>query len=70
MLDAETGLMDQSYAAAWQLGRLLALSSASFANALSAWSADLTRRRLREEEMLRTRGGGGAPVLPNTLAAW
>ena len=32
--DKETGLFDVSYAAAWQLGRLLALQAPEFASAL------------------------------------
>ena len=35
--DPETGLLDMSYAAAWQLGRLLALQDKAFATALYLW---------------------------------
>jgi hypothetical protein len=34
VLDPKTGLLDLSYAAAWQLGRLLAMASTSFADGL------------------------------------
>lgn len=40
----ETGLFDVSYAAAWQLGQLLALSNRQFSSALYAW-----QRRVAEE---------------------
>ena len=42
--DPETGLFDTTYAAAWQLGRLLALQNQSFALALSR-ARDTLRRR-------------------------
>jgi len=50
--DPETGLFDTTYAAAWQLGRLLALQNQSFALAL-----DRARRMLRataEQAMRRS----------------
>jgi len=48
--DPDTGLFDTTYAAAWQLGRLLALQNQSFALAL-----DRTRKalRARAEELMR-----------------
>lgn len=42
--DPETGLFDLSYAAAWQIGRLLALSDKEFAVALMNW-----RKQMRTE---------------------
>jgi hypothetical protein len=42
--EPEMGLLDVSYAAAWQLGRLLALQSREFSSALMAW-----RRRARRD---------------------
>ncbi|MEO7216113.1 hypothetical protein [Mucilaginibacter sp.] len=36
-LDVETGVFDISYAAAWQLGRLLALENPGFSGAISDW---------------------------------
>lgn len=37
VFDSTTGMFDTSYAVAWQLGRLLALSDAQFAEDLSRW---------------------------------
>lgn len=37
IFDPATGLFDQSYAVAWEAGRLLALSSQSFATSLMLW---------------------------------
>jgi hypothetical protein len=50
--DPDTGLFDVTYAAAWQLGRLLALQNQSFALAL-----DRARRalRARAEQLMRRR---------------
>lgn len=60
--DDATGLFDVSYAAAWQLGRLVALQKADLANALlHERSADVTKRVLREaNHMLEERPNGGA----------
>ncbi|MBZ5555972.1 MAG: hypothetical protein LAO77_01725 [Acidobacteriia bacterium] len=50
--DYNTGVMDVSYAAASQLGRLLALQDRSFARALCAWRSTIQRmlRRSAPEE--------------------
>ncbi len=48
--DPDTGLFDVTYAAAWQLGRLLALQNQSFALALNR-----TRKTLRAEAELQMR---------------
>lgn len=42
--DPDTGLFDVTYAAAWQLGRLLALQNASFSLALNR-----ARKMIRQE---------------------
>lgn len=41
--DPKTGLFDASYAAAWQIGRLLALADASFARTMLAWRRELQK---------------------------
>ena len=43
--DESTGMFDISYAAAWQLGRLLALQNVAFSKALNDWKADYKRER-------------------------
>ena len=42
LFDPTTGMFDTSYAAAWSLGRQLALQDTAFATALYRWKADLT----------------------------
>ncbi|GAA4727131.1 DUF6603 domain-containing protein [Phytohabitans rumicis] len=54
---------DRGFAAAWQLGRLLALSSKPFAAALYRWK----RRRAQQ---LRTGADGTPPPVPAAVAAW
>jgi hypothetical protein len=68
--DAQTGMFDVSYAAAWQLGQLLALQSRSFSVALYNW-----RHRLRsdavaaaEQELLETLLGGAFESVVQTRA--
>lgn len=46
----EMGMVDISYAAAWQLGRILALSSSSFSSALQSFSEDVHLARMRLDE--------------------
>ncbi len=57
LVDEERGIVDHSYAAAWQLGRLAALSSSSFALALRRCSRDVFLGAMRQEEL---RGGAVA----------
>jgi hypothetical protein len=42
--DPETGMLDVSYAAAWQIGRLLALQNKHFASALFKWKQENSRK--------------------------
>jgi len=44
--DPEVGLFNVSYAAAWQLGRLLALQAPAFATALFSWKDGLVAQAL------------------------
>jgi hypothetical protein len=56
--DPDTGLFDVTYAAAWQLGRLLALQNQGFALALDRARATLrakAERLMREEELRQLR---------------
>lgn len=43
IFDPTTGMFDASYAAAWTLGRLLALQDAGFSNALYKWKRGLSQ---------------------------
>lgn len=51
----DTGMFDVSYAAAWQLGRLLALQNGHFATTLYNWKRSNTQTAIAnfEEEMIR-----------------
>lgn len=51
VVDERNGMVDHAYAAAWQIGRLMALSSASFAAALRSWSRAVYLEALRQEEL-------------------
>lgn len=66
--DPQTGMFDVSYAAAWQLGRLLALQSRSFSVALYEWRRSLGRAAAAVAEQARVRDGLGG-MLPSVLAA-
>ncbi len=64
--DSRTGMLDVSYAVAWQIGRLLALSSPQFASSLSRWrqqgqvlsdrllQAKILNQQFREEQLFIT----------------
>jgi hypothetical protein len=57
--DPATGMFDASYAAAWQLGRLLGLGSPRFASAMAAWRRSLidrTNGAVAQDQVTRTRG--------------
>jgi hypothetical protein len=58
--DAQTGMFDVSYAAAWQLGQLLALQSRSFSVALYNWRHQLHANVVAaaETELLEQLPGG------------
>ena len=54
--DDTNGMMDLTYAGAFQLGRLLALQDSGFTQALCGWRSQVQRRvraRLEKEELLR-----------------
>ena len=70
----DVGMFDAGYAAAWELGRLLALQSADFATTLYDWKRRRAQRRLRTQ--LKSAVGFPLTVLeiddemPATAAAW
>ena len=55
---SDVGMLDTGYAAAWQLGRLLALQNTAAANAMYAW------KRRRAQSAKRTTGGTPLAVAP------
>jgi len=59
---AGTGMFDLSYAAAWQIGRLIALSDANFCTALMAWRQSLEQAQNQQQSTVdfaqRVPGGG------------
>ncbi|HEX9885544.1 MAG TPA: hypothetical protein VGA70_03610 [Longimicrobiales bacterium] len=60
--DPGTGLMDVTYAAAWQMGRLLALQSQGFATGLRGWRRDNVARTLLSARHDVVRGRLGAAI--------
>ena len=48
--DPELGMLDVSYSAAWQLGRLLALQDKAYSIALYGWKRELERRLVAQAE--------------------
>jgi hypothetical protein len=44
-----TGMFDMSYACAWQIGRLVALSSATFSAALAEWRRELANQQNEQQ---------------------
>ncbi|MEG3125128.1 hypothetical protein [Sphingomonas sp. GB1N7] len=57
--DAETGLFDASYAAAWQLGRLLALQSRDFSTTVYAWREGELRKAVAASARMAHRAAFG-----------
>lgn len=81
--DAELGMLDTSYAVAWQLGQLLGLRDAAFATALAAWKHANVRAQFlaAEHQVLSARLGPAlavvaapdlppGPDFPPVVAAW
>lgn len=56
----EWGLFDVSYAAAWQLGRLLALHNRGFSTALYQWKRDSRLQKIMQQEKQKTAQALGA----------
>jgi len=51
--DPELGMLDVSYAAAWQLGRLMAMREKSFAYALYQWKQEVARKTFSDQQTSR-----------------
>ncbi|HEX2210365.1 MAG TPA: hypothetical protein VHG93_21990 [Longimicrobium sp.] len=71
----DTGMFDASFAAAWELGRLLALASTPFAAGLYGWRHGLTHfahsgAHLAEPHLPVLSSGSGAPPLPEVVLDW
>jgi hypothetical protein len=72
--DPDSGMADISYAAAWQLGRLLALQSKSFAGPLYQWKRAMSRKtaaavvHAQLNVTFATMLGGAAPEMGATVA--
>jgi hypothetical protein len=67
VFDPTTGLLDESYAAAWLLGRLLALQDKGFSTGLYAWKKGLNAKVIQaiEDELLAERFASLIAALPN-----
>ncbi|HEY7874307.1 MAG TPA: hypothetical protein VIG64_04205 [Actinomycetota bacterium] len=68
VFDPATGMFDVGHAAAWELGRLLALRDKAFASALFRWKVRETRAAASalEQDVLADRIGAAAQVTPGT----
>jgi hypothetical protein len=51
--DPDWGMLDVSYAAAWQLGRLMAMREKSFAYALYQWKQEVARKTFHDHQTSR-----------------
>jgi hypothetical protein len=71
--NATHGMFDVSYAAAWQLGRLLALQSKSFSVSLYNWKRSHAQKiKDAEQQIAHLRLEGPAPSLdlPRSVSTW
>jgi hypothetical protein len=66
VFDPTTGLFDESYAAAWLLGRLLALQDKGFSTGLYTWKKGLNAKVVQavEDELLMDRFAALIAALP------
>jgi hypothetical protein len=74
--DPSVGMFDSSYAAAWELGRMLSLQSKQFSVGLYNWKRANTQRVRQTEQVLfhphlpTTQPDDGSGELPDTLSSW
>lgn len=70
--DPAAEIFDTSYAAAWELGRLLVLSASRVATALFGWKRAHRQSLVEAERALDhlPYGGAGPPAFPAVVAAW
>lgn len=69
--DASIGMFDVSYAAAWQLGRLIAIQDRHFSTTLYKWKRELTQQLIRklEEDILQGKFLNPSPEEEDALSA-
>ncbi len=58
--DPDTGIFNHAYSGAWQIGRLLALSDASFAKGIFNWRSDYLRSIVNEAKQKVTKSAAEA----------
>jgi hypothetical protein len=73
--NTSTGMFDVSYAAAWELGRMLALQSKAFSTSLYSWKrASVQWLRSQEQRLLHPHlqiaVPAGAPATPQDVCDW
>lgn len=71
--DPDIGMFDVSYAAAWELGRLLSLQSKAFSTSLYQWKRQHAQQLAQEEQQVShlpfQKTPGEAQVLPDAISA-
>ena len=68
---SQTGMFDVSYAAAWEIGRLVALQDKKFSVALYHWKQDSTKlQSLRQHPLANINAPGADTSMPQQLRTW
>ena len=69
--NAKNGMFDVSYAAAWEIGRLVALQDKKFSVALHHWKQDQTKlQQLRQHPLANLNAPGDDNSMPQPLRTW
>ena len=69
--NAQTGMFDVSYAAAWEIGRMVALQDKKFSLALYHWKQDSTKlQSLRQHPLANINAPGADTSMPPQLRTW